>query len=348
MNELNKKSKTSMIVRIISAIVFVIIFLPAIILGGWFFLTAVFVLLCSGIYEICKLGSDKIHTGIFIVSYFCGILIFLMPFVYDNDSLKSMIFENRWYVTSDSFKISVLSSFLLLVLLIFISIVDKKISISNVFYYFATLFLVAVGFYSFCYIRYLPSASYIVPEILGNIEGYTEKNVLGNDLRSCLLFFYIISAVMINDVGAYFTGVLFGKHKMIERISPNKTWEGFVGGVVISIIFSISFAATFEFGFNMPLLPNVICFQNNLDFGSSLYSQPFWFLILISVIIPFIANLGDLFFSQVKRSFKVKDFSNVMPGHGGVIDRFDSSIFTFILISSIIMLIGTKCFSVFA
>ena len=105
------------------------------------------------------------------------------------------------------------------------------------------------------------------------------------------------------DTFAYVAGNLFGKTKLCPKISPNKTVEGFIGGIigstVLSIIYSIYFGLT-----------------------------PIWKLILLAIVCSTIAQLGDLVASRIKRLCGIKDYGFIMPGHGGVLDRFDSIIFT--------------------
>src|SRR5690554_61845 len=105
-----------------------------------------------------------------------------------------------------------------------------------------------------------------------------------------------------NDTFAYIIGKSFGKHKLLERISPKKTIEGFLGGVLFTIIFS-TFIAQY------------------------LIEDSVWKWVTISVIVVVFATLGDLVESKFKRSANVKDSGNIMPGHGGILDRLDSIIF---------------------
>jgi phosphatidate cytidylyltransferase len=107
------------------------------------------------------------------------------------------------------------------------------------------------------------------------------------------------------DSGAYFAGRFFGKNKLFERVSPKKTIEGVLGGVLLSAIVAYFFCASW--------LPMVAI-------GSSIFIGVVW--ALLSVV-------GDLVESLMKRAFGVKDSGNIMPGHGGVIDRLDSLLFTF-------------------
>lgn len=110
-----------------------------------------------------------------------------------------------------------------------------------------------------------------------------------------------------SDTGAYFSGRFLGKHKMIERISPKKTWEGFFGGWAIG--FLLSWGLSFLYGSHLnPALNLAIC-----------------------ILAPVFAELGDLCFSTFKRAFHKKDFSSVLPGHGGILDRVDSLLMNFIL-----------------
>ena len=120
---------------------------------------------------------------------------------------------------------------------------------------------------------------------------------------SLLYFVYLFLITIMTDTFAQSTGMLFGKHK-INEISPNKTWEGCLGGAFFGVLISTLFYLFFI----------------NQDINIFL-------LIFITLILSIIGQLGDLFFSQVKRNHKIKDFSNIMPGHGGMLDRFDSIIF---------------------
>ena len=112
--------------------------------------------------------------------------------------------------------------------------------------------------------------------------------------------FMLFVLIWSSDTFAYLTGKFFGKHKMAPRISPKKTWEGFAGGVVLTLVL----------GFFVE--------QHFADLRGN------WMVVgfLVSVFAP----LGDLVESQLKRSFAVKDSGNIMPGHGGVLDRLDSFI----------------------
>ena len=118
---------------------------------------------------------------------------------------------------------------------------------------------------------------------------------------------YIFIISYITDVFAFFTGKFFGKHKLNERVSPKKTVEGSIGGFIFGCIFSFLWAYYFRY-----------------------FGYPSYLFILSSILLPIVSEIGDLVFSLIKRHYDVKDFSSLIPGHGGILDRLDSIIFCII------------------
>jgi phosphatidate cytidylyltransferase len=116
-----------------------------------------------------------------------------------------------------------------------------------------------------------------------------------------LVFFFLVTFGA--DAGAYYIGKNFGKHKLIPKVSPNKTWEGAIGGLVLSLAFATISSATF-----FPELP-------------------YKFSIPLAVVMMVIGIFGDLAESAMKRGADVKDAANILPGHGGLLDRLDSLLF---------------------
>lgn len=110
------------------------------------------------------------------------------------------------------------------------------------------------------------------------------------------------------DVGSYFFGKKFGKHKLCPYVSPNKTIEGAVGGVSTSVISAILFSLICEYFIGI----------RNLNYV---------FIFFVSLLGAPVSILGDLCFSLIKRLLIVKDFGDIIPGHGGILDRFDSVMF---------------------
>jgi phosphatidate cytidylyltransferase len=106
-----------------------------------------------------------------------------------------------------------------------------------------------------------------------------------------------------SDTGAYFAGTFLGKHKLVPHISPKKTVEGAVGGVTAGALSALLFGLILRAA----------------GFGANLLS-----LAVFGIIGSVVAQLGDLTFSAFKRQYSIKDYGNILPGHGGVLDRFDS------------------------
>ncbi len=128
------------------------------------------------------------------------------------------------------------------------------------------------------------------------------ENTLVPFLSTKLLAFFFC-VVMGADVGAYYIGKNFGKHKLIPKVSPNKTWEGVIGGLVLSLIFAALASAWF-----FPELP-------------------YKFSIPLAIVMSLIGVFGDLAESAMKRGSDAKDAASILPGHGGLLDRLDSLLF---------------------
>lgn len=117
----------------------------------------------------------------------------------------------------------------------------------------------------------------------------------------------IVCYAWANDIFAYLVGMCIGKHKLIPQISPKKTVEGSLGGIVFSLIATIV---------------ALLIYQNVAEITIN-----FTLVIIYSLLCAVIGQIGDLSFSYIKRSYGIKDFGNILPGHGGVLDRLDSLIF---------------------
>lgn len=140
---------------------------------------------------------------------------------------------------------------------------------------------------------YMPLVWVAFPFFLAGILYVEKTNVLA-----------LLILIWASDTFAYCGGSLLGKHKLFERISPKKTWEGSIIGAVLTISLAVVFA--------------YIPYFNNPNI-------PFWIGLAIIAIV--FGTLGDLIESMFKRSYQVKDSGKIMPGHGGILDRFDSFIF---------------------
>lgn len=125
------------------------------------------------------------------------------------------------------------------------------------------------------------------------------------------------------DIFAYFTGVLFGKHKLIPEVSPKKTVEGSIGGAFFCVLAFLAFT----YVYNTWLLPD----------GAPLLA--YWMMAVVGLVASVIAQLGDLTLSLLKRRYGIKDFGKIFPGHGGILDRFDSMIPVAIILAAALSLV---------
>lgn len=141
-------------------------------------------------------------------------------------------------------------------------------------------------------------------------RGYTETHGL-------FFILFVFCSAWLTDVFAYFTGSFLGKHKLCPKISPKKTVEGAIGGVVGCILCNTAMYAIFE---------NLI-FENPVN--------NYLAIILMSAVLSAVSMCGDLAASVVKRNCGIKDFGNLVPGHGGVMDRFDSETFVLVVFYAI-------------
>lgn len=149
---------------------------------------------------------------------------------------------------------------------------------------------VAVTAFGPIYTGYMLSAVVLLREAVPGFEG-------------ALLSIGVCASLWISDSFAYMVGSRLGKHKMAPKISPNKSWEGFVGGLVGSVLIWMILWVTGLYGFGL------------------------WFAVLAGVVIGIMGVFGDLIESRIKRGVGVKDSGHLIPGHGGMLDRSDSLIF---------------------
>ena len=185
----------------------------------------------------------------------------------------------------------VLGIFVYMFYLFTVAVVHKgKMPISEVFSAFTMVSYMLVGFSALCFLRYLP-------------YGFFQFLVVFATAWGC-------------DIFAYFVGTFIGKHKLIPEVSPKKTVEGAIGGVICT------FALVMLYGFFVARFTDA--------------EANYIVLAVLGLVLPVISQVGDLIASLVKREAGIKDYGKIFPGHGGVMDRFDS-----ILAVSVAMLIVT-------
>jgi phosphatidate cytidylyltransferase len=119
--------------------------------------------------------------------------------------------------------------------------------------------------------------------------------------NGAVILIFVFSLVWSADVGAYFSGKWWGKTKLIPKVSPNKTWQGLFGGILLTIIVAV-----------------IGCIVFNI------YPLDWLIVIVLAITVAIFSVIGDLFESMLKRQVKIKDTGNYLPGHGGLLDRMDS------------------------
>ncbi|HWQ45711.1 MAG TPA: phosphatidate cytidylyltransferase [Longilinea sp.] len=120
----------------------------------------------------------------------------------------------------------------------------------------------------------------------------------------------VIPAISLADGAAYFVGRAFGRHKMMSKVSPKKSWEGYIGGVIIASLLSAGFGYLWN-----AMTPDITPLRG----------------LIVGLVVSMIAPLGDFGESMIKREFGVKDSSHLIPGHGGFLDRIDSTIWAIVI-----------------
>ena len=318
-NELSDSTVVSMRTRIITAIVGIALVLPIALFGDWAFLVLVSVALVLGVIELIRCAKRKYSKVLYITGFMLALLVLAWPII------RNLPLDSGWRLF-DSYQtiyISITIVFIGLCLAAFTVMIDKNFTVIDACFIFTIVLLIAIGFQSCLFLRFYPSYLYhekiktlIEPGTVGPATQPARINLFDN-LESSLLFMWVAVGACLNDAFAYFVGVFFGKNKLNERISPKKTWEGFFGGVILTSIVLSGWAILQDLlsGGAHPILEGVLDVKH------------FYHVIVLSTLIPLVSVLGDLVFSSIKRFYGIKDFSNIMPGHGGILDRVDSILF---------------------
>ena len=216
--------------------------------------------------------------------------------------------------------------------LLVLSIFDSRISFKDCIFFMFSNAYSGITFAIFEFMRNLNK----LPIRVGT--DFEFKVLLFNtiDIRvvGLILLTFVIITVMATDIGAYNFGMLFGKHKLCPNISPKKTIEGAIGGALSGAIFGTGYITLLTFLLE-PSCEYQIRFLN--------IESNVWYLIAIfgiALIVSIAGQLGDLVASKLKREYEIKDYGKIFPGHGGVLDRFDSTILGGLVFYIIIFIIG--------
>ncbi|MBR5996978.1 MAG: phosphatidate cytidylyltransferase [Bacilli bacterium] len=309
-NELSNEAATSMRTRIIAGLTAIALVLPFVIFGDWPFFGFICLVLVFAIIEIIRCAKTKYSKVLYLTAFVLAFLVLFWNFF--QDIPKMFDGSGEWHGLYDSYNRISLSATIIFVAIVLSSmtiIADKNFTIMDACFIITTVIIIALGLESLLFLRYIPVHQYheTLDHAVPYINGF-------DNAESFLFVFYVALGACLNDAFAYFVGVFFGKHKMNPRLSPKKTWEGFFGGVILTSLFCSGFAFIMS-AVGHPILRNLLDIDH-------------WYhIIILSTLIPLVSVIGDLVFSSIKRHYEIKDFSRLIPGHGGILDRLDSMLF---------------------
>lgn len=227
--------------------------------------------------------------------------------------LYSSLTSLLWFVTND-FYVVIIMIIIGIFIALMLSLLIKQLKIKNglqmifVYLYTGVMLNMAIS------IRFLSTT--------------TSKWFFTNGFY---LIAYLLITVLMTDTGAYFMGTFFGKHKMCPKISPNKTWEGSLFGTIFGIISGTAVYFLFSKLFGTSIIPIFHHYTTGFELT---------IIVLISLLLSVMGQLGDLFASFLKRRYQIKDYGTIFPGHGGVMDRFDSTIFAGSTLYILLVIVG--------
>jgi phosphatidate cytidylyltransferase len=273
--------------------------------GGYYFFFLVVTISSLSLFEFYTLAEQR---GVFpqkSVGLIFGVLINL-AFIYDRVQLGVLKLSESYGFTPSMFSLHQFLLFVILIFLVVVALVElfrtRGSAIQNAAVTVLGVVLIALFFGTLIQTRELfpfgfPVSKFFPHAIATDVER-AQINKWGG-----FTIIAIFATIWVCDTAAYFGGLTLGKHKLFERVSPKKTWEGALFGFVFSVL-------TMVVARNLAL--------QYMSIGNA---------VVIGMIIGCFGQLGDLVESRFKRDAGVKDSSSIIPGHGGVYDRFDSLVF---------------------
>lgn len=295
--------------RVITALFMGIIFIPIFFLGGYFVYALAALFAFVGTYELVKMHNNKNNLP--------KIFNYIVPVLSVVVVLTAMISDLILAINGLNY---VLFCILLIVVALLIStLVYKELKVTDGFYYIGSILYAGASFAVIAALRNVNLYSTTNDLILGPIK----INIVGLAILG-----YILCVTLFTDIGAYEIGCRFGKHKLIPDVSPNKSIEGAIGGSACGALFGTIELVLCEYflGFNLFGIDNIVL--------------KIVVVLLLSICLTIVSQIGDLIASKLKREYGIKDYGSIFPGHGGVMDRFDSLILTSAVFFIILALFG--------
>lgn len=291
--------------RIISGIILAVILIPTLLLGGYVMGMILALVSLVGIYELLKVFHMETSVpGIF--TYITDVIFFGYLVIHSEESkLYPDVLAEKGdlpEIRSQAEVSADIAWFFMVLLVIFFIVL--LISYVITFPKYKALEVMSCLFI-FVYAGVLLSYVYRIRSLESGIY----------------LVWIIFIASWICDTCAYFSGVFLGKHKAFPVLSPKKTWEGCIGGVIGSVLVALLFSV-------------ILSEQLENTFGVPQMALP-----VIVFVCSIISMFGDLAASAIKRDYQIKDYGNLIPGHGGIMDRFDSVIFVAPVVYYMILLL---------
>lgn len=323
-NKVSNDTKKSLKTRVIAATLLSLLSIPCLLFGSWFCMILILLIGLGSLYEFNKAMKKKIPLYICIVELVMFLSLTFWVF-FRNDLVMIDFGSVINNIQMKDIYISTLVIVLFIALLFLGHLSSDKLDIKELSYIFMMTLFIALGCQSTLFLRYCPTMLY--NDVIVGSSSFSYDFFLGESL----LIVYVIFTTLLCDTCAYFVGIFFGKHKMNPRISPKKTWEGFVGGVLLSSILSIGFVFLCD-ALGVPVLKGI------LDLGH------WYYVVFFSPLIAVSGVLGDLMFSAIKRFFGIKDFGKIIPGHGGFLDRFDSVFMAVFVCATLIVFLAHNPF----
>lgn len=293
------------LIRAVTGVILLAIIIPLLIIEGpWFMILGIIgsIIATFEMMNMFALKAESLKVLKYIIPFFSGVIVYLAVIAAKN---------NNYFWLFLSLIIAVIIS---MIIIIFIKN-SKSYDFSNIV---MSLLYCGVFFGFVIALKYIPDS----------IININNSNVIIN-IKGPWSFAYIYTIVLFTDMSAYMFGTKFGKHKLCPTISPKKSIEGAISGLVFGSLFGA--VALFLFG-----IINLKTAMNNEILVSIIIA------ISLSLVLSFVVQIGDLVASKFKRTYEIKDFSNILPGHGGIIDRFDSLILSgalFYIIIQVIMIL---------